>query len=72
MVTEVTVRTSLFCLDEDTVVAEAVVVADGALAIVESMALDTPFVASSFWMRSVFLESLSPGSSGGWKFLRGI
>jgi hypothetical protein len=29
------------------------------------MALVTPLVASSFWVRTVFLESRSPGSSNG-------
>ena len=73
--TKVTVLADLFCLAAavvaDAVVADAVVAAAvvvvGALAIAPSMALDTPLVASSFCVRTVFLESLSPGSSMGWK-----
>ena len=73
-----TVLVPLFCLEaaavvpddavdpDDAVVAAAVVVV-GALATAPSMALVTPLVASSFWVRTVFLESLSPGSSTGWK-----
>ena len=51
------------------VVAPAVVVAAvvvvGAFATAPSMALVTPLVASSFWVRRVFLSSLLPGSSIG-------